>query len=291
MSQSRRALPPLRSSHLRRSTLLLYLLSLAGSSVFARSQSGARTVVPFNGSGEPKLVRARLLWGTLTVSAWDGQEVEVVVANPKRSEEKGDARGLSRIAFEPRPRVQREGNTVDVSVDPGAPAELWSVDLEIKVPAHTALDLTLERGGEIAVAGVDAKVHIVSRNGSVRLDRLGGGAAVETANGEIVASFTRVIAGDAISLASRNGKVDLTLPAAAGFDLRVKAPRGGLFTNFDIRQSGGDLTAERSLPESLTDESYKPRPGDGQLEGEVNGGGARLILATANGPIYIRHAQ
>lgn len=243
--------------------------------------------VPVGESDEPKLVRAKLVWGTLKVAGYDGNEVRVAMRNPQESELRGEEKGLKRLDSGLSLLLREKGNVIEVGLEHPEKSKFWSADLHLQVPRHLALELAVERGGEIRVEEVDGSIKIDHRNGSVYLTRISGPTRVDAANGEIVVAFSDVPEDAAMSFVTKNGKVDIALPQDARLDLEMRAPRGGVFTDLDIEKVAGDLEIERSLRE----DEHRIRSGAGAMHGRMNGGGPTLTLSTMNGSIYLRRAS
>jgi hypothetical protein len=66
----------------------------------------------------------------------------------------------------------------------------------------------------------------------VRLTDLGGGAIVETMNGEIAASFAALPDKKPVSFSSTNGEVKLRIPADAKANVRFRTHNGAILTDF-----------------------------------------------------------
>jgi len=66
----------------------------------------------------------------------------------------------------------------------------------------------------------------------VKLTDLGGGAIVETMNGEITASFAALPDKKPVSFSSMNGEVKLRVPADARANVRFRTHNGAILTDF-----------------------------------------------------------
>jgi len=234
--------------------------------------------IAFDDPSRPGTVEVRLPWGEIAVRGHDGDKVEVDMRasfDPVAGE---DDDGAPRLSLE-----QADGR-IRVWVSPPTAGGFWSADLELRVPRGTSVALGMERGGNIRIADLAGRVEVDSENGSVALHRVSGGARVDCRNGEIEAHFEDLSGGDPIRLATGNGKVDVSLPAAARADLSLRSPNGGAFSDFEIDKESGDLEVERPIREDL----YRKYPDGGHFDGSLNGGGRPIELATDNGPILIR---
>ena len=73
--------------------------------------------------------------------------------------------------------------------------------------------------GDLTVEGVTGDHELSNVNGEVSATDLGGSAVVNTTNGAVRVSFTRVAPDKAMSFSSFNGDVDVTFPANLAADL------------------------------------------------------------------------
>ena len=105
-------------------------------------------------------------------------------------------------------------------------------NFEITVPANTALEIQNGWNGSVKVERVTGDVEIKGLNCEVKLTDLGGGAIVETMNGEITASFAALPDKKPVSFSSMNGEVKLRVPADARANVRFRTHNGAILTDF-----------------------------------------------------------
>jgi len=105
-------------------------------------------------------------------------------------------------------------------------------NFEITVPANTALEIQNGWNGSVKVERVTGDVEIKGLNCEVKLTDLGGGAIVETMNGEIAASFAALPDKKPVSFSSMNGEVKLRMPANAKANVRFRTHNGAILTDF-----------------------------------------------------------
>jgi urease beta subunit len=105
-------------------------------------------------------------------------------------------------------------------------------NFEITVPANTALEIQNGWNGSVKVERVTGDVEIKGLNCEVKLTDLGGGAIVETMNGEITASFAALPDKKPVSFSSMNGEVKLRVPADAKANVRFRTHNGAILTDF-----------------------------------------------------------
>jgi DUF4097 and DUF4098 domain-containing protein YvlB len=245
----------------------------------AQTSTGDRVVVPARNSSRPRLVKANLMNGSITVKAYAGKEV---IVESRGGEKAGGAQtrdGLKRVDLPGSGglEVTEEDNVITVRADHGVG------NLTISVPPDTSLQLKATNG-PIEVDGVHGELDVSSRNGRVTLTNVAGTVLADSHNGAVKVVMTRVDAGKPLSFSSYNGDVDVTLPADFKANLKVRADQGDLFSDFDLKLSAGQAVTEKS---DAKDSRFRVRT-DRTATGTINGGGAEATFTTFNGKIMIR---
>lgn len=273
--------------HLRlRSAAALALASALAAPCFA-AEPAERVRVPLSDPSRPASITLKLLNGAIEATGSASKEVWVnlygsVGSRPRREPE--NVEGLKRVdvnhsAF----NIDEASNVVEIK--PSIFSHVERVGLE--VPRSASLKLKSFSGGEITVSHVDGDLEIENLNGDVRLSDIGGAALVHTLNGKIVAAFSRVPAGKAMSFSSLNGDVDITLPPGARFNVRAKTDNGAVYSGFEMKIE----PYSRTSGEDSDSPGRHRRRSESGTYGSVNGGGPDLQLTTFNGNIYIRQAH
>jgi hypothetical protein len=145
--------------------------------------------------------------------------------------------------------------------------EGYEVKYVVKVPAGCSVRARTHNGG-VQLAKLQNDVEAETVNGGVKGQDISGSFQAETTNGGIEVSVTAVGA-KGLRLETTNGGVSLQLPKTAKADLSARAVNGGLHVSDD-------------LPFRATGEQSRRH-----LEGQLNGGGPKIELATTNGGIHI----
>ena len=233
----------------------------------------------FENAADARRFEATFYWGVIEVQAHDLETVLVFsrgseVGAGDRTVLRPPGRGFS---------AEARGSVVTVVADPPETSRMRSLDLLIRVPRQVDLVLTMDRGGEIVVEGVEGGFEISTNNGSVQLRRVKGWASVDALNGSIVASFDEVEAGRSMSFGTLNGEVDLALPPSIDMDVRIQIQEDEILSELDLldrrwRDGDGDSRARGAQRRGA------PR----RLEARLGAGGPMLFLSTHNGPITLR---
>jgi hypothetical protein len=279
-------------------TVLIF--SAAALALWGQASTADRVVVPFSDPGKPGLVKVHLINGGITVKGYEGKEV-IVEAMPRghavgedegEMEYEGEEKKTDKHAGMMRLKaggggldVEESKNVMEISV----PAWKADIDLTVQVPVNTALRLHAVNNGGIRVENVNGDIEVANVNGGISLSRISGSAVAQTVNGDVTAIFTRLDGKKPLSLITLNGDVDITLPAAAKVDFKLKIDnQGEIYSDFEL--------ALRPKSEKTVEDKrgsggrYKVRI-DKTVFGSINGGGQEITLKTFNGDILLRKAK
>lgn len=260
-------------------TLALTGLTVALCALAYAQDTGNRVVIPPRNGERPRVVEANVLHGTITVRTGSGNEIvaELPGARPRRDDRVPP--GMHRLDMPWRNgiAVDESGDTVHISLGPGAESD----DLLLTVPVNTSLKVRSTHGA-VTVTGVHGEIDAASIHGDVTLNNVGGTVLANTVHGSIKVTMDRVDQAKPLSFSTLNGSIDVTLPADTRMNLKLKADRGDIWSDFDVKLSGGGAftnPGSRTGPRRvLTDRT---------LRGTINGGGVDASFYTVNGRITI----
>jgi hypothetical protein len=250
----------------------------------AQTVSGNRFVVSFSDPSRPGLLKVNLFNNGITVRSYNGKEIIIeTTSRPRRGRPDTTPDGLKRIDIDMAGlTIEEENNVMSVSArrigDSG--------NLEIQVPLKTNLNLRTVNGGNIVVEGVEGEIEVSNTNGGVTLNNVAGSVVAHATNGRVVASLRDITPNKPMSFTSQNSNLDITLPANAKANLRMRTNNGEIWSDFEIQLQP-------------TTPTVQGRPGGGGFRietdqtriGTINGGGPDFDLRTLNGNIYIRRAK
>lgn len=246
----------------------------------AAAQSDQRIVVPLSDPSRPATLEVSLFNGSISVTAYDGDEI-VIVTNDERDDEPGraDRQGLRRIPNTAMGLTAEErNNTVSIALD-------WSrrrVDLEVSVPRRTSVRAR-SVNGDVVVRGVTGDHELTNVNSPIVATDIAGSAVVATTNGNVRISFSDITVGKVMSFSSFNGDVEVAFPESLAADLRINAGRGEVLTDFEVQ-----LQSQPSVVESSGDAGrYRVRM-EREVRAVIGGGGTEMRFKTFNGDIIIR---
>lgn len=253
-------------------------------SVQAVAQQTGEIPIPLTDPSKKARLKAHINFGSITIK---GTARKDILVKYEAAEEKhrghgggGDRDGLRRVG----------GGTIDLEVAENnnyvkVSSGSWSkkVNLEIEVPANIDLQVHTYNDGELLVSGIVGELELDNYNGPIYAENISGSVVATSYNGEIKVTFDKVTDNTPMSFSTYNGNIDLTFPPTLKATLKMKTNQGEVLTSFDVNLM-------RSGPIKKEDKgsgTYKVKI-DEWMKGDVNGGGAELVMKTYNGDILIR---
>lgn len=260
------------------------------------------------------VVRVNCERGNVTVNNWDQPQVKVVYHKRIFAGSQDEANSTNQATT---PRVQSQGNTVDVQANTEAAGQKGvAADLDVYVPLKADVELTLRRG-DVSVAQRTGDVKVNSQHGDVTLDQVTGNANVVTHHGSLhVSNLTGNVTAD--------GRLDdlvldtVTGPALVTADIfgdtRLSKLQKGVTirtsrTELQLARLDGDLTMDSgdlqgdgllgpvTLSTKAKDVSLRNLRGDVHINddhGDINlesgsvAGLGNLDLTTHHGDVHLR---
>jgi DUF4097 and DUF4098 domain-containing protein YvlB len=278
-------------------TLLVLASAIA---LWSLDNSGERVVVPFSDPGKPGLIKADMINGGITVKGYDGKEV-IVEAKPRghvigddKDEMEGDGEDENPDKHAGMKRLLASGGGLDVEesknvMEISIPSWKADFDLTIQVPVNTSLELHTVNGGDIRVENINGDIEVANVNGGIILSRIGGSAVAQTVNGDVKANFNRLDGKNPLSLITLNGDIDITLPATAKADLKLKIDNEGeIYSDFELALQN---KTEKTIEDKRGHGGHYRVKIDKTMFGSINGGGQEITLKTFNGDILLRKAK
>lgn len=276
----------------RAACFVIGLLVLAGFGQ-ACAQEGAvdRVTVKLTDPSRQALVEVGLVNGGINVTAYDGNEIIVEAVTPTRKlveggEEGGGKNGMFRIPVNSTAlEVVEENNKVEIST------QSWkrTVDLNIRVPKNTSLNLRCVNNGDIYVEGVNGDIDVNNVNGAVTLKDVSGSVIGHALNGDLIVTFRSIDSDKPMSFSSLNGDVDVTFPENLRCDVNIKNDMGDVYSDFEISRVDKPVKMYEDNDEA-EDGKYRVRI-ERTFYGTINGGGPEFSFKNFNGDILIRQAK
>lgn len=208
--------------------------------------------------------------GRVTAEASGGTTIEVRAERTTKAGSDESARDLL-AKIEMREEVGEGRVRVEVRAPRFSGMSGHEIKWTLKVPRGVAVDLRTVNG-VVKLTGLAGEIRARSTNGGISGTAiLATGLDASVTNGSIDIALAQTISSGTFALEAVNGGVSLTLPSDSKADISGRCVNGG------ISVAGLDLVT--------VGEQTRRR-----LDGQLNGGGARVTLDTVNGGVRISKA-
>ena len=148
----------------------------------------------------------------------------------------------------------------------------------MKVPKGVAV--SIKNSGhncdKIAVRNFTGEIEISAVHANSYLKDVTGPVVLNNRHGDVTVIFSEVNSSSPISIVSSHGDLDVSIPQKTKADLYLKANHGEIYTDMEI-----EFDRERSDMTRLS--SYT-----NEINGRLNGGGAKIHLETNHSTLYLR---
>lgn len=274
--------------------LLTILITLG---TLASGQTNAAPVVEkrdwtqsFEVSTQPALSIDNI-WGDITVTAGSSNKIEVSLESVRRADnQEYFDRSLELIPLE----IGQNGDEVFIHV--GRQQQNWRrsprcngcrlhLDLVVRVPRNTTLDVRTVNDGNVIVSGVSGRVTATNVNGSVSTRGLTLCDEVETINGDVDVEFAANPGADC-RIETLNGDIELSLAQDANVNFAVSLQNGKMRSGLDLQPRATTASIEH------TKRGGRHHYDIEQLAGlRLGRGGHLLTLKSFNGDVLIAKGQ
>jgi hypothetical protein len=254
--------------------------------------SSSRHTLHFAGSGEHTL-EVRAITGQITIEAYDGKDVEVLVNRTIDARSRQDREAADR---EVKLETSDNADTIRLIVHHGDEPTCgekhvhwknWErrhyevrYDFTIRVPKNTRLELCTINDGDIAVSGTRGNFSVHTINGRITMDDVAGSGEATTINGRVTATFAAAPR-EASLFKTINGDVVLEMPGRLDANLRMKTFNGGLFTDFEVEPLPTQVKV------SMRQNGKYVYRTTGFTSVRAGDGGPELTLETLNGDVRV----
>ena len=250
-----------------------------------------RKTLHFGGSADGRRVLADIVNGSIRVTGYDGNEVQLIAYKTIRAEtparmEKArkevslDIRAEDDrvLIYEETPWRREDGS----SHYRGWDFEGYDVEFEVelRVPAKTDFYLKTVNGDEVRVDGMHGYFEVSNVNGDIDMRSVSGSGKATTVNGNVHVTFTKN-PGESTSFKTLNGEIDVEFPSAPSADFRLKTMNGEVFTDFDVKSVPMPATVREKRG------GRKSYGNGGSFMVRSGGGGPELSFNTLNGDILL----
>jgi hypothetical protein len=198
-------------------------------------------------------------------------------ARPQRREPPA---GLRRLSQSGGLVIIEDNNQISVSAN----SPNREMDVELQVPTRVNLNLSAHNNGDIVVENADGDIEVTNHNGAITLNNVAGSVVANSHNGDVKVTLTRITTEKVMAFVSFNGDVDVTLPATAKANLKLRSDNGEIYTGFDVQVKGAAPPTTSGGPNGRGRRIEINQ----SIYGTINGGGPEFELRTYNGNIYVR---
>jgi DUF4097 and DUF4098 domain-containing protein YvlB len=178
--------------------------------------------------------------------------------------------------------VEEDNNVMEIET------ESWkrTIDLDIRVPINTSLNLSTVNHGDIQVQNVRGEIDVNNVNGKVTLLDISGAVVAHALNKDLIVTMNDVFPDKAMSFSTLNGDIDVVFPANLKANVNLKADNGDIYSDFEIQLSKEPKKVVEENTRS-TGGKYKVRV-ERSIHGTINGGGPEILFKSFQGDIFIR---
>lgn len=270
-------------------TLLVSVL-MCITRVVAQDEIIDRVTVKLTDPEKPCFLELNLINGGIKVTGYDGKEVLVESKSrlKKISQKKRNKTpdGMIRIPVNSSSMsVEEYNNRVKIET------VSWktTIDVNLKVPRKTSLELRCVNHGDIVVENVTGDLEIDNINGAVTLQGITGSVVAHSLNKKLKVVLNKVFPDKVMSFSTLNGDIDITFPSDIKASVKIKNEQGDVYSDFQIQKvdKPRDIIEENNRDK---DGKYRVRIGTA-FYGTINGGGPEFQFTSFNGDIFIRKAK
>lgn len=254
--------------------------------------------LPLSKPGEPVSIDVEVYRGSVTLVGYKGDTIEIsaktstfagkdkdlkkVKAKINQKNSLRSSEGLKSVKSQSmRLEIEEKNNAVEISSE----VSNQHVDLIIKVPQRSSVEVELYKGGDININGVNGGLELEAYQGMILAKNISGPIVAETANTDIVVSFSDFTKTSPSSLTSHLGNVDITLAKTVAANINVQTYQGEIFSGLDK-----DFVVVDEIKKNEKGQKQRIVLG-GTMQAKVNGGGQEISLISYSGNLYIRKGK
>ncbi|MEM6348256.1 MAG: DUF4097 family beta strand repeat-containing protein [Bacteroidota bacterium] len=268
---------------MRRQTYILVfyaLLTLIPSFLHAQEEAN----LAFDQQDQPKKLVLDIYKGDITIIGTDRQDVwiryDVQEEQAFHEAEMEDrSKGLTKVSSGTiNIEMASEDNVVEIKVDGNSK----KIDLEIEVPRDIDIEIDVDFSADVDISDITGNLNIELSAGDIKVQQLSGLINASTAEGNITIDWQQVPAPKSMLITTTYGDIDLSFPPQYKTLLRLKADKGDIYADFDVK------FIETSEKPQAEDDKFQYRDSRWQ-HAKLNGGeNPEISIKTKLGSIYLR---
>lgn len=256
--------------------------------------------LPLSKPGQPVSVEIEVVNGNITVIGYEGDTIEISATTTNNKNDKNShelkkihkanrnrsparsSQGLKSISGNMlRLEIEEDNNVVEIKSE----ISTQYVNLIIKVPHRSKLDISLYYGGDIKVDSVQGGIELESYKGAIYANNISGPIVAETHLKDIVVVFSDFNETSPSSLTSHSGNIDITLTKSIAANITVQSYQGEILSGLEQ-----EFVSVEEVKKTKRGNKQKITIGK-TMQAKLNGGGQELSLTTYSGNLYIRKAK
>lgn len=164
----------------------------------------------------------------------------------------------------------------------GAVKQVRDFKYKISVPVGSAVSLDYNSPfaqDQLIIDSFKGSLEAHTLNTNVKITNSSGPFTVNTISGNLEVSFSGISQEAPTSLATINGLIDVTIPAAEKGTINLSTMNGNVYNNLDLK----------TVKETNDDQrAYGMTPIGQKGDFTLNGGGQKVLLKSISGNIYLR---
>jgi hypothetical protein len=253
--------------------------------LMAQGEVKEQLTVPLSEPGKPFKIVCHVMYCGIKIIGYEGKDVIVTVTDEGNQRNRNfNSGGMKRIGGSAGGDVSAEEDHNKVTVSSGLS---HLSHLEIKVPqAGGTFEVGTVNQGNVDVENVSGQMEVSNVNGSINLSNVSGSVSATTVNGNVAVGFKGVDPQAPMAFSTLNGRIDVTFPQDFKANVKLKAEKGDIYTDYDI-----DVTKSQPTVNKTTEGHTYRINIDEWVYGKINGGGPEMMIKTTFGSIFIRKAK
>lgn len=271
-------------------TKIVFLLSLwiGTSQLMAQDDIVDKLTIPLSQPNEPVFLELALMNGSITVTGYSGNQVEIEAVTRLKKLDSNESSEKERegLIYIPTTSSALEVEEYDNKIEIDVESQEKTVDVSIKVPFKTSMELSAHHNGTIKVDNVIGDLEVQNHHGPIYLTDVSGSVVANSHHGEIKVTFKQIDSQKPMAFSSYHGDIDVSLPASVKVNVIFKTERGEVYSDFEIKKI--EKAAKRIEEETREKEGkYKIRI-ERAFYGTINGGGPEFQFSNYHGDIILR---
>ncbi|MEL7311302.1 MAG: hypothetical protein AAFN07_07325 [Pseudomonadota bacterium] len=241
--------------------------------------------------GDAPRLTVDVIWGDVIVEKGRSDRIEMTIESVRRADDQVSfERSLEQIPL----NIGQDKDDIYLRV--GRDWRHWNtlppcrgcsvvVNVVVRVPSNTAVDVSSVNDGEVIVSDVAGVVTASNVNGGVSTSGLARCETIESVNGDVLVGFVQSPQRDC-DIETLNGDINVSLPSGANADFEVSLSNGRMRSEIDLSPKSMPAQVEHVQRGDRHHYEIEKRAGL-----RVGRGGKALTLKSLNGDVLVERSQ